>query len=433
MPSSEAEAALLGALLVDGALAHEVLDAVSPRDFASLVNEQIYDAICDLAGSGAPVDLVTVAAELRARGSLQRVGGASYLSSLVDQTPDVAHAGHYANLIRASALRRELGELSALARELAESAKTGSGLEADLARIHAALADILTRAAGRRDGAKTAPELAAAVVEQVRRTRAGQGIETVLHTGLEELDEVLAGLRAGCVYVVGGRPGTGKTALGTQVAEHAAASGTVLVFSLEMSGEQLVQRFLAARTGVPIPAIVRGALTPAQVVSLDEAARAVPPGLLVDDTSGLSILDIRARCRRFLLQSRPALVVVDYLGLVRPLGRGRTREQEVAEVSRGCKELAKELGAPVLVLSQLTRTPDRENRRPALWDLRESGAIEQDADAVLLLHRPRTDEPEAELLVAKNRHGPGGRTIRLRFDGRTTRFCAASPAGQASH
>lgn len=421
---SEAERAVLGACLQDALAAADVLQVLRPRDCAIQSHELVLEAVEALVSESEPVDVLTVGARLESWGHLGTVGGLTYLDQLTDATPDVAHAAHYARLVRCESLRRTLEVHAAEAGEVAASGVTGAELDQELGRIYAGIADVVRQASSRRGGPRASSDLAREVVRTATAIADGGAQAVGIDTGIADLDAALGGLRPQGLYLLGATTSVGKTALALQIADRAATYGsTVVFFSLEMSAEQLVQRLLAGRTGVSCQLLVNGRLTEHSRRMVEAEVAAMPGSLLVDDTGNLTLPEIAARSRAVGIGGQVGLVVVDYLGLVTPTSRGRSREEEVGEVSRGLKALAKELCVPVLALSQLNRAADHSESGPQLYHLRESGRLEQDADVVLFLHRPEKGEA-AQLRVAKNRQGPVGDTIRLVFDGITTRFRA---------
>jgi replicative DNA helicase len=425
---SVAELAVIGAAVVDPVAAADALRVMRPSDCRCHAHELILEAVEDLLRQSEPLDEITVGARLESWGQLTTVGGVSYLSRLTDQVPDVTSAGHYARLVRCESLRRRLEQLAKDAQDVAESGVAGADLDAALGRVYASVGDLVRQATTGRGGPQAVVEVARDVME-VATTIAASGAASVgVASGIVGLDGVLGGMRAGGLYLLGATTSVGKTALALQVADQAATDGsTVLFFSLEMSAQQLVQRVLAGRTGVSCHLMVNGRLSDYARDRLESAIEWLPKGLLIDDSGSLTMAEIAARSRSLAIGGRVDLVVVDYLGLVAPTARGRSREEEVSEVSRGLKNLAKELGVPVLALAQLNRAADHAEHGPQLYHLRESGRLEQDADVVLFLHRPEKGNA-AELRVAKNRQGPAGVTVRLRFDGVTTRFSEVTTA-----
>lgn len=411
----EAEEASLGAALLNEIALTEVTEILEPEDFYPERHQIIFRAMLDLMCQGKPADLVTVRARLDEAGKLARVGGASAISLLVDSVPDVGNAAHYAALVQKQATRRAL---ALVGRELEHSASSADEL------LDKTLSELLALS-GRttRDLARPIGEAASRVVEEALDLASGNREAVALETGIRTIDERVV-IRPGKVVVVAGGTSSGKTSLAMQIGLHQATIGKrVLVFSLEMAREELAARLLASKTGVPINRITAGGLLSqnqrAELVEASDDLKALP--LIVDGSVDLTVSDLRARARHQQVRDGLDLVIVDYLQLLTAMAKGRSREQEVGEISRGVKLLARALNVPVLLLSQLSRRHLEEKRAPELRDLRESGAIENDADIVLLIHRPDIEKPHAELLIRKQRQGPLGK-VRLRFDGPTTRF-----------
>lgn len=420
----EAERAVLGGLLVDPSRLDDVGEILTAGDYYRDAHRLIWAAMQRVAADGAVLDPLTVRAALGLE--LERAGGLGYLFALTDGVPKAAHVAHYARIVRDYAMRREL---EALGRELQLRAGGTDDPAAEV--LEYAEAGLLRLRTSQPGTDVTGPmERAGAALSAVEA--AGEGRRRGILSGLRELDELTFGFRPGQLIVLGARPSQGKTALALNLAVAAGASGPVLFASLEMSTEQISARELALRSQIPHAALDAGRVPDRLAATLSAASQAIyDGGIHVLDRPGASVSQIRGAARRLAASTRrtPALVVVDYLQLMRP-DRGQKSENrtlEVAQFSAGLKQLARELEVPVLALSQLSRESERRtDKRPLLADLRESGALEQDADVVLLLHRPgvydrNPDDRRAELIVAKQRNGPTG-VASLSFEAETMRF-----------
>ncbi|TRV71766.1 replicative DNA helicase [Streptomyces sp. 130] len=430
----DAEMSVLGAMLLDGKdTIGSVLDcAMQARDYYRPAHETIHAAILDLYARSEPADPITVAAELVKRGQLDKVGGAPYLHQLVQAVPTAANATYYAEIVHERAVLRRL------VRAGGAIAQMGAAGEGDLDDIRsAAEAQLLDALKGPEQTSGYAP-VSTDVPGfwdglEARMRNGGATALTGLPTGLEDLDALTGGLQPSQLVVIGARPAVGKSTLALDIARHAAIvhGKTVGFFSLEMGRDEITQRLFSAEARVALHHIRSGTVTPEDLERLSDHTAAVQDApLLVDDSADLSLMEIRSRARRIKQQRGLDLLVVDYLQLMGSGGsrKAESRQQEVSEMSRNLKLLAKELKIPVIALSQLNRgSEQRTEKRPVMSDLRESGSIEQDADLVLLLHRedvydkfsPRAGE--ADLIVAKHRNGPTA-TITVGFQGHYSRF-----------
>lgn len=406
--------ALGGVMLSRGALA-DVADVVRPPDFYRPAHATVFEAILGLDGRGEPVDAVSVAAELGRRNQLDRVGGANYLHTLVASVPTAANAGYYARIVAEKAVLRRLTEVGAT---IAQIGYTFGDPDAAADEASAAFLDALD--VRRADEPKSAAAVVSTVLDELSRigNQSNQGGVVGLPTGFADLDEVTQGLHPGQLVVVAARPGLGKSTLGMHFARECALStkraGRVAVlFSAEMVDVEIGMRLMSAEARVGLQKMRAGTLDDADWARIaGEAARVADSPLYVDDSPNLTVLDIRAKARRLKQRCGDlALVVVDYLQLITRGGkRSENRQQEVAEISRSLKLLAIELGVPVVAISQLNRLAEqRADQKPKLSDLRESGAIEQDADVVILLYKDdETRAGEMDLILAKHRNGPIG-------------------------
>lgn len=440
--SDEAERALLGALLLAPERFSDVADAIVAEDFADARHRAIFEAVAVLVDRGAPVDFVSVGEALRSRGAFEKAGGAQYLIELASLVTTSAHALHHAKLVAdTSTLRRLIATAGEI---MAEAYDTRPDGEAVVDLVDASEQRIFGLA--RRDERAGLEPIAKAITETFRRIDAATHREglTGLPTGFLDLDQMLCGLNGGDLVIVAARPSMGKTAFALNLIEHAALSQpdwlqrapVCLLFSLEMGRQQLVSRMLCSRARVEGHRLRTGRL-PAEdraelIGAADELSRA---RIFIDDTSNLTMMSLRARARRLKAKEGLDLVVVDYLQLL-TFPRSESRLQEISNISRSLKGLARELEIPVVALAQLSRQVEsRDDKRPQLADLRESGSIEQDADVCMLLFRPeyypqyRDDEQYrnmAEVIVAKQRNGPTG-TVKLQFFSSTMRFENRAP------
>jgi replicative DNA helicase len=432
--SLEAELSLLGSMVLDKDCVGEIIPIVRAESFYRHDNQVIFDALVSLYEKNKPVDLVLLRDELRSRGQLDQVGGVEYLVSLVDSVPSAANAQYYAHIVRDKALLRNL--ISA-ANELTIKAYEGRG---DVSEIMDEAEQRVFEVTQQKIIGHAQPmrEIMTKTFEMIDKRSGNASVVTGLPTGYMEMDELTSGLQPGEMIVVAARPSMGKTALGLNIAEHIGADNQipVAIFSLEMGSQQLAERMLCGRGHIDSHRLRQGLLSDLEYQKLVDTANMLSEApIFVDDTPSLTPLELRAKARRLKLQHDIQAVVIDYLQLMHVPG-AESRQLEVGIISRHLKSLARELGVPVMVMSQLNRSPEgREGHRPRMSDLRESGNIEQDADVVMLLHREdyyHTEldyEPShlAEVIVAKQRNGPTG-TIQLMWHKQWTRFEALSHA-----
>jgi replicative DNA helicase len=409
-----AEQAVLGAMMLSLDAVADVTELLRPSDYYRPGNGAIHAAIADLYSRGEPTDPIAVTTQLLATGDLQRAGGAPYLHECVAAVPTVANATWYARQVAEAAGRRHLIEAGALTMRL------GSDPETDLvSAIDQAGAALLEATTSREGGdLEAAADMLDQVVEGIHEAGRNGDAISGLPTGFSDLDRLLNGLKGGQFIVIAGRPGMGKSTVAVDVARNACirAGRTAAIFSLEMGRAELLRRVLSAESKVPLHVVNSGRLTENDHRRLTQAHARLKPvrGLLIDDSPMLTVMDIRARARRIAQRGSLDLIIVDYLQLMTPSGKkADNRQQEVAEISRGLKLLAKELDVPVIAVAQLNRGVEmRQDKRPQLSDLRESGALEQDADIVLLVHRDdyydkeSSRSGEADFIVAKHRGGP---------------------------
>ena len=423
----DAEMAVLGGMLMSKDAIGEVSQLLETSDFYLPQHQTIYDAILTLFAGSQPVDVVLVANELMKDGNLDKVGGADYLHSLVASVPTAANAMYYADIVHQNAILRNVITAGTKITQMGYSA---SGAQAEDI-VNLAQSEVYEMSAGkvRQDYVAIGPVLQNTLdqLDKMQNHELEQGVPT----GFRDIDEVTQGLQPGQMIVVAGRPAMGKSTLGIDFARSAALhhNMTSIVFSLEMSKVELAQRIIAAETNIPLAAMRRAEdITPDRWNTLNNFwTKMQDAPLFIDDSPNMSLMEIRAKCRRLKQTNDLKLVVIDYLQLMSSGKRVESRQQEVSEFSRALKLLAKELEVPVVALSQLNRGPEmRNDKKPQLSDLRESGSIEQDADVVFLVHRPdfynKEDRPgEADIIMAKHRNGPTD-TFNLAFLGATSKF-----------
>jgi len=423
----EAEKAVLSALLLDNAAVHSAFIEVRPEDFYHPSHRALYAAMVALRDENEPVDLHTLSDYLTRQKLLDRVGGPVALAEIADYETTAAHVVHHARIVRDKAIKRRL---IATATEIVEVGYD-EGDRADRLLDHAESKIFEISRENARSTFRRLDSEIHSTFDYLDALRERGGELTGVPSGFRELDKLTGGLQKGELVILAARPSMGKTALALNLARHASAvDKTVAFFSLEMSAQALVLRLLSSEGRVEASVFRSGNFASHSYQQLRQAAgRLYQAKILIDDSGSLTILEMKAKCRRLKSEGGLDLVMVDYLQLMRGEARLDSREQEIAEISRGLKALAKELEIPVVALAQLNRGPEtREDKRPRLADLRESGAIEQDADVIAFLYRDEVYNPNdpqvqglAELIVQKQRNGPTG-TVHLQFESRYTRF-----------
>jgi len=435
--SPEAEISVLGGMLIDADAVAKAVELVEDGMFYREGNRRLYRAMRRLFERGEAIDPVTLSEELRAKGELDMVGGPAYLAELMEAVPTAANIEYHAKILRDKAILRRLIEAST---ETVRDAFEGGGdtVEDTLDRAEQRIFEISQ--AGRRKGFVWIKEVLWPAFEHIERLQQAKGAATGVPSGFPDLDNLTAGFQRSDLIVVAGRPSMGKTSLVLNIVQHVAIDQSIPValFSLEMSKEAIVQRLLCAEGQVNSSNLRRGRLTEQEYMQLATAAGHLNTApIWIDDTPAITALELRAKARRLRAEVDLGLIVVDYLQLMRG-PRAENRVQEISAISGALKAVAKELEVPLIALSQLSRAPEqRGEHRPQLSDLRESGAIEQDADVVLFLYRPEVYQREvmdptgeslegkAELHVGKQRNGPTG-TINLFFRKEYTRFESVS-------
>ncbi len=429
----EAERSILGAVLLDNHVLNTAIEKLKPEDFFLDPHRRIFERMISLGETQQAIDLVTLTENLDRSGELEASGGPAYLAQLLDGVPRTSNIDHYARIVKEKAVLRNLAHVADAIQQQALDAGEDADVILDRAESFIfQLAEERVRA-----GLIGVKELVRENYERLERIFSEGRRITGLGTGYARLDNETAGLQPSELIILASRPSMGKTALALNFAENIALRKRepVAVFSLEMSKESLLLRLLASEARVDAHKFRTGHLAhddwPKITRALTELGEAP---LWIDDSASATVMEMGAKARRLKRDKGLSLVIVDYLQLVTARGRFGNRNEEVSSISRSLKGLAKELKVPVLVLSQLTRAPEREDRKPQLADLRESGAIEQDADVVLFIHRPyfyKSDVPDedrnkAEIIVAKQRNGPTG-SLDFVFLSRHTRFEEAAP------
>jgi replicative DNA helicase len=425
--SREAEEAVLGSILINPEALFDVAPFLHAEDFYTVSHQQIWDVIITLHDRREPVDFLTVVEELARRGQLEQIGGSAYITSLINAVPTALHAEAYGRIVERTALRRRLidaaGEIAKVAYEDA------SEVDEVIDRAESALFNVTQR----RLTKELVPikEVISEYYDRIQYLYDHRGEMIGVPTGFIDLDRLLGGLQKSDLVIVAGRPGTGKTSFLLTIALNAARKfgQRIAVFSLEMSSEQLVQRLVSAETGIDSQRLRLGDLKEEEwPLFVQATSRLADTRIFIDDTPSISALQLRTKCRRLYAEYGIDLVLVDYLQLMTGDARAENRVQEISYISRNLKALARELDVPILAAAQLSRAVEqRQDKRPILSDLRESGSIEQDSDVVMFIYRDDLYNPEterqniAEIHVAKHRNGPTG-SVDLFFRSQLTQF-----------
>ena len=432
--SIEAEQSVLGGLMINNEAWFDLVEIAGAADFYRPQHQIIFEAMMDLANNDEPLDAVTVSERLRSQGLLEKAGDVGYLAELAESTPGATNVLAYARIVRERSMMRQL---IGAANKISDAAFTPEGRDAD-ALVEMAEQTVFEIAENRgNDGGpeKVAPLLTRAV-EKVEFLFNSKGAITGVATGFADLDKKTAGLQKSDLVIVAARPSMGKTAFSVNIVEHAVMQGgAVLVFSMEMPSEQIVMRMLSSLGRIDQTRLRTGELQDDDWSSFTSAVSLLrDKRLFVDDTPALTPGEVRARARRVMREAGGLdLIVIDYLQLMRTAERSESRTGEISEISRSLKALAKEMRCPVIALSQLNRALEqRPDKRPLMSDLRESGAIEQDADVILFIYRDEVyhedtdDKGIAEIIIGKQRNGPIGK-VRLQFTGNLTKFENLAP------
>lgn len=425
--SVEAEQSVLGAILLDKEVLSSVTEVITGEDFYREDHKEIFEAVMDLYERAEPIDLITISEQLRLRGTLEGVGGLEYLTYIANAVPSTSNARHYAKIVEEKSILRKLIKVSQDLVNMGYEASEEVSYVLD--KAEKGIFDILQKR--NTQGYSPIKDVLIDTFNMLEELYNNKGHVTGIPTGFADLDFKTSGLQNSDLVLIAARPAMGKTSFVLNIAAHAAihAKVPVVIFSLEMSKEQLVNRILSCESMVDSHKMRTGKLEDSD---WQKVARALGPlseaPIYIDDTPGTTIMEIRAKCRRLKMEKNLGLVVIDYLQLMSGRGKNESRQQEISDISRSLKILAKEINVPVLTLSQLSRAPEqRTDHRPILSDLRESGAIEQDADIVMFLYRddyynPDTEKKNiAEAIIAKHRQGSTG-TVELAWLGQYTKF-----------
>ncbi|MGJ9374081.1 replicative DNA helicase [Nesterenkonia sp. CF4.4] len=422
-----AEQSVLGGMMLSKDAIADVVEVLRGSDFYRPAHELIYDAIIDLYGRGEPADVVTISDHLTKRGELQRIGGPAYLHNLAQSVPTAANAGFYAQIVQERAILRRLVDAGT---KIVQLGHTADGEVEGI--VNQAQSEIYNVAENRQSEDYVAlSDILGPTIDEIETNSAHDGGLTGIPTGFRELDDLTHGFHGGQMIIIAARPAMGKSTLALDFARAAAVNNkmTAAFFSLEMGRNEIAMRLLSAESRILFSDLRKGNIRDEDWEKMSEAVdRLNDVPLFIDDSPNMSLMEIRAKCRRLKQRHNLKLVILDYLQLLSSGKRVESRQQEVSEFSRTLKLLAKELDVPIIALSQLNRgSESRPDKKPQVSDLRESGSIEQDADMVMLLHRPEVYDKEterageADIIVAKNRNGPT-RDITVAFQGHYARF-----------
>ena len=416
----EAEQAVLGAILLDGEALITAMERIQTEDFYRTAHQYIYQSITEIAEANEPVDLITLTAKLQDKRQLEDIGGVTYLSELANAVPTAANVDYYAQIVEEKSMLRRL--IRTATQIVSNGYASGDDISSLLSEAEQRILEISQRRSS--TGFVLIREVLMEVFEKVEFLSQNRGGFTGIASGFRELDRMTSGFQRSDLIILAARPSVGKTAFALNVAQNVGVreKQTVAIFSLEMGASQLVQRMICAEANVDASRMRTGALEGEDWTKMTMAISSLSEAnIYIDDTPGITVYDIRAKCRRLKKERGLGMVVIDYLQLIQGRGRGDNRQQEVSEISRTLKMMARELDVPVIALSQLSRgVEQRQDKRPMMSDLRESGSIEQDADIVAFLYRDdyynKESEKEGiiEIIIAKQRNGPVG-TVELAF------------------
>lgn len=421
-----AEQAVLGSMLVDKDAVVAAIETLKPEDFYREDNKEIYSAMYELYNNGKHIDMITVKDELVLRGSLEKIGNLEYLSTLIDSVPTTSNIESYVKIVEEKATIRNLIKA---ANDILKMSYSGTEeVDSIIEQAEKQIFDVLQNRNSK--GYASLKEILITAFDNIEKLYQSKGKISGVESGFIDLDSKISGLNPSDLIIIAARPAMGKSAFVLNIASYVAMHKTpVMVFSLEMSKEQLVNRVLCSESEVDSMKLRNADLSSEDWLKLGEASsKLAEVPLYIDDTPGLSSAELRAKCRKAKLEKNIGLVIIDYLQLMESKTKSSSRQQEISEISRSLKILAKELSIPVIALSQLSRaTESRTDHRPMLSDLRESGAIEQDADIVMFIHREDyynqdTEKKNiAEVIISKNRSGSTG-TVELAWLGQYTKF-----------
>ena len=425
--SVESEQSILGSIILDKDAIITVAETINPSDFYKEAHKIIYESMLSLNSNNEPIDLITLIEELRKEGHLDNIGGISYLTSLSTIVPTTSNVKYYANIVKEKSVMRQLIKASNEIINLGYDASTD--VQEILNKAEKSIFDISQEKSG--DDIQPINAVLQDTFDMIEKLCTEKKEVTGITTGFKDLNKKINGLQRTDLILLAARPAMGKTAFSLNLVQNAALKGdaSVAVFSLEMSKEQLVQRMLSAQSNVELSKIKTGTLGESDWPRIiDGMAVLSEAKIFIDDTAGITVMEMRSKCRRLKMEKGLDLILIDYLQLMEGEGKNENRQQEIAKISRSLKILAKELDCPVVALSQLSRSPElRKDHRPILSDLRESGSIEQDADIVMFLYRDEYyhDDSEkkniGEVIVAKNRHGETG-NVELVWFGQVQKF-----------
>ena len=435
----DAEMSVLGGLMVDPYAFNEITGVITEDDFYKNAHRRVFSAIQDLALRSQPVDIITVSNVLNERKELEAIGGAAYLADIMNSTPTAAHIGTYAKIVQERSLLRKLIGMS---NEIVEKAYNESyaDVESFLDEVEGQIFSLADKK--KQSGLVGAAELIKASIDKLTELASNKSEVTGIASGFTELDRMTSGFQPGELSIIAARPSMGKTAFSLNIVQHAAIhmKKSVAYFSVEMAKEQLMMRMLASEARVSLSDLRVGSVNDTAWPRLiDKASKMAEARIFIDDTSGISPFEVRAKCRRLQAQHGLDMIMIDYLQLMDLKTKTESRERMISEVSRTLKAIAKELRVPVIALAQLNRGVEgRTSRRPMLSDLRESGSIEQDADVIMMLYREEYYDREnpdvkglAEVIVGKQRNGPVG-DVKLKWEASMGRF-ANLESGRSEH
>lgn len=425
--SVESEQSILGSILLDKDAIITVTETIKPDDFYKEAHKIIYECMITLSNKGEPIDLITLTEELRKQGHLNDIGGISYITSLSTIVPTTSNVKYYADIVKEKSVLRKLIKASNEIINLGYSGATK--IEDVLEQAEKSIFDISQEKTS--DDFKSINLVLMDAYDMIEKLYTNKSDVTGITTGFKDLNKKINGLQRTDLILIAARPAMGKTAFSLNLVQNAALKGdaSVAVFSLEMSKEQLVQRMLSSQSSVDLKKIKTGTLNDNDWPRIIDAMAVLSDAKIhIDDTPGIKISELRSKCRKLKIEKGLDLVLIDYLQLMEGEGNNESRQQEISKISRSLKILAKELNCPVVALSQLSRAPEqRADHRPMLSDLRESGAIEQDADIVMFLYRDEYYHADSEsknigeVIIAKNRHGETG-SVELVWLGEVQRF-----------
>lgn len=423
----DAEQSVIGALLIDSESLSKVIEIIGPEDFYRDGHRLIYETIIELSDRNEPVDLVTLCESLRQKDALEQVGGISYVATLTNVVPTSANVEHYARIVHEKALLRHLIGVSSKIAGLGYEG--GEDVDKLIDQAESMVFELSQRKTSK--GIASMHDILLSTFEKIEFLYSNKGDVTGVPTGFVDLDRMTSGLQPSDLIILAARPAMGKTAFCLNVAQNAAIKFKVpaAVFSLEMSKEQLAQRMLCAAAMVDQHKLRTGNLSEEDLTKLTKAVGPLSQApIFIDDTPGITVMELRAKCRRLKAEYDLGLIVIDYIQLMQGSKRSENRQQEISEISRSLKSLAREINVPVIALSQLSRAVEATaDKKPNLSHLRESGALEQDADIVAFIYREEYYIPEsekkgiAEIILAKHRNGPVG-SVELGFLNEFTKF-----------